>query len=171
MPLKYHPETGLPSYVPDLGEELEEGVTPKPTKITSKSDVFAGDKKADMLAREEGASASTSRARIERPTRPVNRSRPSRSAMKHTAINAGETEHQGAVAMATPDPNSKTPLADALAAGIDISGKVDEAMAEFTSSAKPARLDKDVATDEEVDNLERLAQRAHRCCTGRSCFG
>ena len=33
MPLKYNPDTGIPSYVPDLGEELEEGVTPEPKVI------------------------------------------------------------------------------------------------------------------------------------------
>ena len=40
MPMKYDPDTGIPRYVPDIGEELEEGVTPAPTVITSKSAVF-----------------------------------------------------------------------------------------------------------------------------------
>lgn len=44
MPMKYNPDTGIPYYVPDLGEEIEEGVTPKPIVIDSKSDVFKGDK-------------------------------------------------------------------------------------------------------------------------------
>lgn len=156
MPLKYHPETGLPSYVPDLGEELEEGVTPKPTKLTSKSDVFAGDKKADMLA-EEGVSVY--KPRKDRKANKASKSvkaKPIR--MKHTAIDAGETEHQGAVAMATPDPNSKTPLADALAGGVDISKEVNERLDELTAGAKPAKLDNTIATDEEVNNLERLAR-------------
>ena len=44
MPLKYDPDTGIPSYFPDLGEELEEGKTPEAKVISTKSDVFKGDK-------------------------------------------------------------------------------------------------------------------------------
>jgi hypothetical protein len=139
MPLKYDPDTGIPSYVPDLGEELEEGVTPKPTKLTSKSEVFAGDRKAHMLAAEEGVS-------VYKP------------APKKGRKAKAEIEHQGVVAMGTPDPNSKTPLADAINAGVDISKEVNERFDEIAAGANPAALDKDVATDEEVDNLEKLAR-------------
>lgn len=44
MPLQYDPDTGIPSFLPDIGEELEEGVTPKPVVLDSKADVFKGDK-------------------------------------------------------------------------------------------------------------------------------
>jgi hypothetical protein len=44
MPLQYDPETGVPSFLPDIGEELEEGVTPKPVVIDTKAGVFKGDK-------------------------------------------------------------------------------------------------------------------------------
>jgi len=48
MPMKYDPDTGIPSYLPDIdlpGAEIEEGVTPKATVIDSKAAVFKGDKR------------------------------------------------------------------------------------------------------------------------------
>lgn len=47
MPLQYDPKTGVPHWNP-FGEELGEGVTPEPVKLTydqTKSGVFKGDKK------------------------------------------------------------------------------------------------------------------------------
>jgi len=47
MPLQYDPKTGVPHWNP-FGEELGEGVTPKPVKLTydqTKAGVFKGDKK------------------------------------------------------------------------------------------------------------------------------
>ena len=105
MPLKYNPDTGIPSYVPDLGEELEEGVTPEPKVIHSKADVFRGDKKL--------------------------------TAEQYEKLRGNEDEHLGTV-------NISTEHADKL-------------LADALKSAKPAKLDKDVATDEEVNHLERLA--------------
>ena len=101
MPMKYDPDTGIPRYVPDLGEEIEEGVTPEPKVITSKSDVFKGDKPLTQGQYE--------RLRDDKPT-PVD-----------------------------------TTEADGL-------------LAEALRNAKPAKLDKDIATDEEVNNLEMLAR-------------
>ena len=103
MPLKYNPDTGIPSYIPDLGEELEEGVTPAPKEITSKADVFRGDKK---LTQEQ-----------------------------YHALR-----------------DAKIPIDNTMGAA-----EADKLLADALKSAKPAKLDKDVATDEEVNHLERLA--------------
>jgi len=99
MPMKYDPDTGIPRYVPDLGEEIEEGVTPEPKVITSKSGVFKGDKPLTKETYE-----------LLRDGKPVD-----------------------------------TTEADGM-------------LAEALRNAKPAKLDANVATDEEVDILEKFAR-------------
>ena len=118
MPLKYDPDTGIPSYVPDLGEELEEGVTPAPKVIHSKADVFRGDK-------------------------------PLTAEQYEKLRDGGEAEHLGTVNISTE--HADRLLADAL------KNVPSRDVTAGTGSLKPARLDKDVATDEEISHLERLA--------------
>jgi hypothetical protein len=103
MPLRYDPDTGIPSYIPDLGEELEEGKTPEPKVISTKSDVFKGDKK---------------------PTKD-----------EYEALRDGD--------IVDPD---KVDVAEA------------DKMMEAIRNARPGKLDKDIATDEEVDALEQAAK-------------
>lgn len=102
MPMKYDPDTGIPRYVPDLGEELEEGVTPAPIEITSKSAVFKGDK---PLTKE-----------------------------------AYENLRDGKQSLSTQE--------------------ADKLLDEIVAKATPAKLDKDTVTDEELDELERMANAA-----------
>jgi hypothetical protein len=107
--MKYDPDTGIPRYVPDIGEELEEGVTPAPTVVTSKSDLFKGDK-------------------------------PLTKEMYERLRDGPTVANSESYTVGVPTDEADKMLSDAI------------------KSAKPAKLDKDVATDEEVDVLEKFAR-------------
>ena len=119
MPLIYDPNTGVPRYVPDLGEEITEGVTPPVVKITEgvtppvvkitgrKIDVFKGDKPL-------------SKARYER--------------------------------LMADDTPLDTSVADKLLA--DVLGPYKKGR----KIVKAGKLDAHVATDGEVDEIEKLAK-------------
>ena len=127
MPMKYDPDTGIPRYVPDIGEELEEGVTPEPKVITTKSDVFKGDK---PLTKEQYEKL---------------RDGPTVANAEHYTV--------GVPPDMTPEQYDKLRAETGLP-----SSEADAMLDKIIASAKPAKLDKDVATDEEVDNLEKLAR-------------
>jgi hypothetical protein len=102
MPMQYDPDTGMPSYVPDFGAEIEEGQTPKATVISSKSDVFKGDKRLTK----EGYEA----------------------------------------------------LRDGMPKGtVEDIDMADRMLNEAIRNARPASLDANVATDSEIEEVERLA--------------
>jgi hypothetical protein len=136
MPMKYNPDTGVPYYLPDLGEELEEGVTPKPTVITSKSDVFKGDKpltkeeyeflrdKGRVEPKKERSPFGKFYDEVIEPKKPLTK------------------EQYEALMGDQPRPDIE---------------KADEMLADAVAKATQAKLDKDMATDEEVDEIERLA--------------
>jgi hypothetical protein len=105
--MKYDPDTGIPRYVPDLGEEIEEGVTPEPKVITSKGAVFKGDKPLTKEAYE--------------------------------ALRDGPT------------------VANAESYRVLGPNEADEMLDKIVASAKPAKLDAHVATNEEVDMIEKMA--------------
>jgi hypothetical protein len=112
MPLKYDPDTGIPSYVNDDATEyeIEEGVTPKAEPFT-KAGFFAGDPKPKLK-----------KPPVILDERPI---------------------HKGITIEAYAIPPE------------DMNKALDEAIDRIT---EPSKLDAHVATDAEVDEIERLAK-------------
>lgn len=132
MPMKYDPDTGVPRYVPDIGEEIEEGVTPEPKVITTKSDVFKGDKMPTKEQYERLRDVSEENSR--RLTK----------ALRDGPTVANAESYVVGVPLDVVDPSK-----------VD-AGEADKMLADAIKGAKPAKLDKDIATDQEVADLERL---------------
>jgi len=142
MPTKYNPDTGVPYFIPDFGEEIEEGVTPKPTVLSSKADVFKGDKKPTKREYEKLRDGPKVEPVDPAPyIHPDDKGKLWSSEQVYRMIEAVTTK---AGQLVTPDQYER------LKAEIEsIGGEL---------NAEPAKLDKDCATDEEIDAVERMAE-------------
>lgn len=133
MPMKYDENTGIPYFVPDTAIELDEGKTPKPDVITSKTAQFAGDK-APALKRRLADEAIKFAEGVANQI-PIEPGAPSVTTGMFTS-----GPLPGLDPAISPDPDPRLFDPD-----------------EIARKATPAALSAKVATDAEITELERLA--------------
>lgn len=137
MPMKYNEDTGVPYFVPDTAIELEEGVTPAPDVLRyGKRGIFAGDPPPKF---DNGLG--------QKPIDSTTHSKGERDffAKLHGSLVPKDEPIKGAVTQ----PKAK--------GAVDLGKLYDEAMdGDIAKHATPAALSATIATDAEIEELQRL---------------
>jgi hypothetical protein len=142
MPTKYDPDTGIPYFVAEVAIELEEGVTPEPnTIITSKRHLFAGDPPPRILG-QKPTSSTTKAKKDDFPDR---------------LAKAFGVEPPPQIACPSPEVANEPPAGppdSPVQTAYDEAFDVDK----LAKRATPAALSAKIATDAEIEEIERLAR-------------
>jgi hypothetical protein len=137
MPMKYNEDTGVPYFVPDTAIELEEGVTPQPDVIRyGKRGIFAGDPPPRLLGQKPIDSTTHSKSDSEFFAK-LGKSLGVEKPVDSTTHIKGHQQQN-------PPPAGPPDSA--------IQKLYDDAMKEAT----PANLSATIATDPEIEEIERL---------------